>query len=114
MTHRGEIVAKAVRMSGIKITDLAKRLKKSRKWVYDSFENKSLSYDVILSIGKVIHHDFSKEFPQLSEAKSSKKSQLVAEARTKYSLDDNSAEYWKNKYLHLLEEYNLLLIKKSK
>src|SRR3989344_3069710 len=114
MTHRGEIVAAAVRLSGIKITDLAKRLKKSRKWVYDCFDNKSLSFDVILAVGKIIHHDFSKEFPQLSETKSTKKIQILAESRSKYSLDDNSAEYWKNKYLHLLEEYNLLLIKKSK
>lgn len=111
MTHRGEIVAKAVKLSGVKITDLAKKLKKSRKWLYDSFANKNLSFDVILAIGKVIRHDFSEDFPQLTSIHS--KPAKLADSKIKYAADQNSVEYWKNKYLLLLEEYNQLL-KKAK
>ena len=59
MQHRGEIVEKVVRESGFPIAELARRLKKSRRHIYNMFQNPHLSLDEILQIGKIIHYDFT-------------------------------------------------------
>lgn len=100
MQHKGEIVERAVRQSGIPLTKLVGRLGKSRKWIYNAFENPHLSIDYILEIGNAIHYDFTNEIKELSS-----NSNLVSEPKPHYQ----DAEYWKNKYLHLLEEYKTLL-----
>ena len=101
MQHRGEIVEIAVRQSGIPLTILVNRLGKSRKWIYNAFENPQLSIDVILEIGKQIHYDFSFEIKELASINYFNEPQAVY----------GDAEHWKNKYLHLLEEYKMLLEK---
>jgi predicted transcriptional regulator len=103
MQHRGEIIKIAVYKSGFSISELAKRLGKSRRWMYLMFENNSVSLDIVLQIGKIIHHDFSDTIKELST------SLKVNESPTAYEKEEISTDYWKNKYLKLLEEYNLLL-----
>lgn len=99
MQHKGEIVEKAVRQSGIPLTKIVLRLGKSRKWLYNAFENPHLSIDYILEIGKVIHFDFSYEIKELSTVK----------VLSKLDQEPSEVEFWKNKYLNLLEEYKTLL-----
>jgi hypothetical protein len=101
MQHRGEIVEKAVRESGFPIAELARRMKKSRRHIYNLFENPNLSLDEILQIGKIIHYDFSELFTEVSKSKS-----VVEEPAATYG---ESAVYWKDKYIALLEKYNALL-----
>ena len=103
MQHRGEIIKIAVYKSGFSISELAKRLGKSRRWMYLMFENNSVSLDIVLQIGKIIHHDFSDTIKELST------SLKVNESPTAYEKEGISTDYWKDKYLKLLEEYNLLL-----
>ncbi len=109
MQHRGEIMEHAVRQSGYSLTKLTQRLGKSRRWIYHAFENPILSIEVILEIGKIIHHDFSDEIVDLKRY-----SAKIAEPLTSLqNQSENSIisqnEYWKNKYLLLLEKYNALL-----
>ena len=59
MQHRGKILKEAIYKSGIPITELAKRLGKSRMWMYLMYNNSTVSLDLVLQIGKLIHHDFS-------------------------------------------------------
>jgi hypothetical protein len=99
MQHKGEIVEKAVRQSGIPLTKLVARLGKSRKWIYNAFENPQLSFDVIIEIGKIIHYDFSQDFKELKNTQIS----------TRETLSISEVEFWKNKYLLLLEDYKKLL-----
>lgn len=98
MIHRGEIVEQAVRASGHKLSQLALKLGKSRKWLYDAFENPMLSIEHILEIGRIIHHDFIQDIPEL---------------RRNYLQTDNAPEVeevkWKDKYITLLEEHQKLL-----
>jgi len=103
MQHRGEIVRKAVYESGISITKLAEKLGKSRRWVYQMFENSNVSIDMVLQIGEILHHDFSGEIKELQ------KHGVLSDQKQTYELTDKEVEYWKNKYLILLEEYNQLL-----
>ena len=104
MQHRGEIIKEAVYKSGYPITELAKRMGKSRRWVYLLFENNTVSIDIMLQIGKIIHYDVSEELNTPSANLFT-----VNEPPSLYISDE---EYWKNKYLNLLEEYNELLKKK--
>ncbi|WP_343748356.1 hypothetical protein [Fluviicola sp.] len=103
MQHRGEIVEQVIRQSGFPITIIAQKLGKSRRWMYLMFDNPQVDIETILAIGKIIHHDFSAEIKELN-------------ALTPNSFEDpenpynnESKEYWKNKYLKLLEDYNELL-----
>ena len=100
MIHRGEIIEQAIRQSGISITEVAKRLGKSRQHLYNLFDDPNISLDSILQIGKIIHYDFTKEIAELKS--------LNQAIQNKVTLQEND-EYWKDKYLHLLEKYNSLL-----
>lgn len=107
MQHRGEIVKKAVYKSGFPITELAKRLSKSRRWIYLMFENSNVSLDIVIQIGKIIYYDFKDEIKELTSYQN-----IINESVDEYQDDELNLEYWKNKYLKLLEEYNEILKKK--
>lgn len=106
MQHRGEIVEQAVRQSGLSLTKLATRIGKSRKWIYDSFQNPNLSIEYIIAIGKIIYHNFSLE---INELKNKNFSQQGTE-----NTNDSSDNFWKDKYIELLEKHNQLLEKVEK
>lgn len=103
MQHRGEIIKKAIYKSGISITALAYKLGKSRRWVYQMFDNCNVSLDMVIKIGNLIHHDFSTEIDELK----------IIIDNNNISENDKNVDYWKNKYLKLLEEYNEQLKKES-
>ena len=104
MQHRGEIIKKAVYNSGCTITEIAKCIGKSRKWMYLMFENSNVSLDIVLQIGKIIHYDFTDEIKEFSPSQ-----KVLEKSSLNSKKEDPNAEYWKNKYLNLLEEYNELL-----
>ena len=66
MEHRGEIIEKAIRNSGIPLTSIARKVGKSRQWVYLLFQNPNVSLNVVIQIGKIIYHDFSGEIKGLT------------------------------------------------
>ncbi len=105
MQHRGEIVERAIRQSGYPISAIAKKLGKSRRWMYLMFDNTQIDLETILSIGNIIHHDFSDEIKELGAINTNS----VADPENAYN--NQTKEYWKNKYLKLLEDYNELLKK---
>lgn len=98
MKHRGEIIKKAIEQSGIKKIDVAKSMKMSQSSLYRLFEDPFVTYDDILQIGKIIKHNFSKEFPEL------------ANPLTK-SQEDNLD--YKLKYMELAEKYIKVLEEKE-
>jgi hypothetical protein len=107
MLHRGEIIEKAIRESGYSITKVAQRLGKSRRWMYLLFDNPSVSIELILQIGKIIYHDFSLEFPEITFGK-----KVTSEPEIKGYVSKDEVSFWKEKYFALLEEYNALLKQK--
>ena len=107
MQHKGEIIEKAVRASGYPISKLAKKLGKSRKWMYLQFENQNVSIDYIIEIGEIIHYDFLEEINELRRYKN-----VFNNSPLKNKVED--VEYWKDKYLKLLEKHNLLITQKIK
>lgn len=97
MEHRGEIIREAVYRSGYTITEISKCLGRSRRWMYLMFENRNVSLDLIIKIGKIIHYDFTPDIKELNSSSINK--------------EETDIEFWKNKYLKLLEEYNEILKK---
>jgi transcriptional regulator with XRE-family HTH domain len=95
MTHRGQIVEKIVRQSGYALIKIADKLEVSRTTLYNRFNDADLSWEFIKRLGKVIHYDFSLEFPELKEDLN--------------LLEENSAYKLERKYMRLLEKYNKLL-----
>lgn len=65
--HRGEIVEKAVRNSGLPIKKLAERLGISRNTLYSRFRDPEVSYKFIAAVSNVVHYDFLIDFPELEE-----------------------------------------------
>ncbi|MCH2223623.1 MAG: helix-turn-helix domain-containing protein [Crocinitomicaceae bacterium] len=113
MQHKGEIIERCIRESGYSITKLAKRMGKSRRWVYQIFESSNVSIDYILDIGKIIHHDFSEDINELKSYSASLANQMLMEPPQKFESDKEEVEFWKNKYLLILEKYNELLTNKE-
>lgn len=112
MIHRGELVEEAVRQSGMSLTEVAKRLGKSRRHLYNLFEDPHLSLETVLQIGKIIHHDFTLNtqlFPSNLES-------IFSDNKPDYNKRNANEEaaYWKEKYIALLEKYNALLERISK
>lgn len=103
MQHRGEIVERAIRQSGYPISAIAKKLGKSRRWMYLMFDNNQIDIETILQIGNIIHHDFSDEIREMNSINTNS----FADPENQYN--NQTTEYWKDKYLKLLEDYNELL-----
>lgn len=112
LTHHGnvgEIVEKVVRRSGISVTELAHRMHVNRRSVYNWFSQKYLSFKIVHQVGCVLGHDFSIEFPD----------QFAIEPEKGVLLEDiehpeyETAYYWKDKYINLLEKYNQQLEKQA-
>lgn len=108
MMHKGEIIENAIRQSGYSITDIAKKLKISRRHLYNLFQKYNIDNDTVSEIGKIINHDFSGEIKGLAI-------QILEEPSAKYITElerlKEEVNLWKNKYISLLEEHKLLLEK---
>lgn len=90
--HIGNIVQNQVKKSGIKIAELARRINKSRRFIYILFENKDAPLHYVEKIGNALHYDFSSEISGINKIK-------------------EIEVCWKDKYISLLEEHNELLKK---
>ena len=109
MQHKGEIIEKAVRESGHSITKLAQKMGKSRRWVYQIFDSAVVPIDYIMEIGKIIHYDFSQDIKGIKLYVNDMPPSGVKEGRFTGKTGSDEAEYWKEKYMTLLEKYNDLL-----
>lgn len=107
MTHRGKIVEKVARTESGNISDLAKKLGyKSRTTIYLHFEDRELPYEVINQYGKALKHDFTQEFPDMVVT------EPVVDYKPKTQRElEREADYWKGKYIELLERYNEMVLK---
>lgn len=113
--HYGQIVEYRVRKNGYCISDLARATNVNRRSIYNWFDQKYLKVEIIYKIGCVIRHDFSQEFPEIFASEDFKIIHQVPDSQAYYKHEYSSKEneIWKNKYLHLLEIFNEMLIKES-
>ena len=108
--HNGEIIELAGRRDKISISELSRKLKVSRKSIYNWFKKENLSLELINKIGDVLNHDFMKELPEKYEDLNVELSKLKHGNDLNENFNPNLAHYWKTKYINLLENYTNLLV----
>ena len=106
--HRGKILAIAVKQSRYTKEKAAQRAEYSRSSYYKHIANPDLDFDILMRYGKAISHDFTEEFPEMPKY-------LLEDPQETYNKPVTVEElirerdYWKDKYLDLLEKYNRLI-----
>ncbi|HET9056236.1 MAG TPA: helix-turn-helix transcriptional regulator [Chitinophagaceae bacterium] len=107
------MLATAVEATGLNKEDVAKKAGYSRSAYYKHIENPDLDYSILISYGKAIKYDFTDEIPEMPKYLLEEPDELYGRPR---SLEDaiKILEQWKDKYLELLEKYNLLMEEKMK
>ncbi|MEJ6981376.1 helix-turn-helix domain-containing protein [Pedobacter sp. P351] len=107
--QKGEIVELVIRRNHISISELSRKLKVSRRSIYNWFTQESLSREIIYKIGEVLHHDFSVEFPDMFDSSTLVNTQI--DGNNSAAINElESVNYWRNKYINLLEKHNNFLI----
>ena len=104
--HHGNTIEKVIRREGHSLTDVARLARVNRRSVYNWFMKPKLKPDIIHRIGHVIDHDFSIEFPDLFTTDDFRAKHKAEPAATPAV---EEFDIWREKYLDLLERYNLLL-----
>jgi transcriptional regulator with XRE-family HTH domain len=56
--HIGEKIAQVFQESGIKITELAKRMNTSQRNLYSIFKRKTITVDMLKEVSKALNYDF--------------------------------------------------------
>jgi DNA-binding Lrp family transcriptional regulator len=106
MMHKGEIIEKAVRESNVPVALIAKKMNISRGTIYNIFDRIEVDNDTILKIGAIIHYDFTEKLPKLKNLTIPISPQFDPQETHRLR---EEVDYWKGKYIALLEEYNKLL-----
>lgn len=113
--HYGHIMERIIRRNGYSISELARLTNVNRRSIYNWFNQKNLKAEIIFRIGCALKHDFSEEFPELfSENDFEKVVTSKPTDATQIAGNEESSNYWKDKYISVLEEYNRLLVKQVK
>ena len=100
---RGEALKNAIKNSDLNITQVTKRAGYSRGSYYNHIADPELPYEVLETYGKVLHYDFSHDFPDMMKYISFSK-----ESDIEYMTVDQlrrELEKYKKKYHELLEKY---------
>ena len=108
--HVGNVLEQVLRMERIGISELSRKLKVSRRTIYNWFDQENLNLQILLEVGNIIGHDFTAELPETlirnhRHLLNTEDSSSLANA----DIDNNSVYFWMNKYISLLEKYNDLL-----
>ncbi|MGN2373509.1 TetR/AcrR family transcriptional regulator [Sphingobacterium spiritivorum] len=107
--HRGEILKEVFEDQGVNISKVAKKIGVDRATVYRHFADRQLSIDYIVKYGQAIDYDFSKYFPELLQVVQDPSIDFEKKAPKTYSELERDVNYWKDKYIDLLEQYNRLI-----
>ncbi|MBL4677992.1 MAG: helix-turn-helix transcriptional regulator [Mucilaginibacter sp.] len=102
--HNGEKVKSIIRRSRYSVSELAAALKVTRRTVYNWLNDQNLKRDTIYKIGQLLRHDFSIEFPNLFRSRD-----FQFDGPLSFRINPSESEYFKDRYLELLQKYNDLL-----
>ncbi|SDG66883.1 hypothetical protein SAMN05421827_10997 [Pedobacter terrae] len=109
LIDRGKILEKVVQDMGISIAEVARKTNYERTTVYRHFSKSDLDYAIILKYGKALKYDFSVQFPELLDFTSQYDAPLSDYKVITVADALKERDYWKDKYVALLERHNELL-----
>jgi len=111
--HYGQIIEKRIRNSGYSIAEVARLMGVNRRSVYNWFNCEKLNTRTLERIGYVLKCDFALDFPDLFEpghfAALEQKPSVQNSNLQPLTLAQVHEDYWKDKYIILLEAYKSLL-----
>lgn len=121
--HKGKIVEAAIKKSGFRMKALANKLGIARNTLYTRLKDAHIKDAFIIEIGKVIHYDFSNDFPgiykkNVKQDNAEKPDYTPKGDGYKYSDELHAMmgdpyfvrlQKLNKKYLRLMEDYNKLL-----
>jgi len=110
LLKQGEILERLVRRDRMGISELSRKLNVSRRTIYNWFGQDRIGHEVIWQVGKLLGQDLSSSFPEAFPRYGSESTGQATEAGKQIGSDSNSVYFWMNKYIHLLEKYNDLLV----
>ena len=109
MPHRGEILEAIVRKKHNNLSELGRQMKLDRGTLYRHFGDADLDDGTILQYAKALKYDFSKEFPDLLSYTSMLQEPLEEYRPITVSEALQEVDYWRKKYIELLEAHTALL-----
>jgi predicted RNase H-like HicB family nuclease len=114
LINRGKVLEKVFKASGFSLTELSKRVAYDRTTVYRHFAKPDIEFPILIKYGKALNHDFTVEFPELSNYFSQIEEPI--NAYTTHTLAEalKERDIWKDKYIRLLEKHNALILKSYK
>ncbi|MBC7566896.1 MAG: helix-turn-helix transcriptional regulator [Pedobacter sp.] len=98
--HMGRLLEKVIRKKGLNISKLANAIGVDQRSMYNWFAEPELEAGVLEKIAEAIEYDFTADLPTAII----KDPELIAS-----DAEIRDDEYWKNKYINLLERYSGLL-----
>lgn len=110
LLKQGEILERLVRRDRMGISELSRKLNVSRRTIYNWFGQDRIGHEVIWQVGRLLGQDLSSSFPEAFPKYSSEPTSQTADPGKQIGSDSNSVYFWMNKYIHLLEKYNDLLV----
>lgn len=112
LIHRGKILKKIIENQSpkISIAQIARKIGYDRTTVYQHFNNDKLEYSTILKYGKALKHDFSVEFPDMLAYISLVEEPIAEYRAVSVSEALKERDYWKDKYIALMEKHNELIM----
>jgi DNA-binding CsgD family transcriptional regulator len=109
--HHGQLLERVVRRAPIGISEIARKLKISRRTIYNWFESDKINLDVLRKIGHIIGYNFSTDLPEEFMAdKIQGMDQQFNQMPFIHSTQNDTAYYWMGRYIQLLENVNQTLL----
>ncbi|RYE51191.1 MAG: hypothetical protein EOP48_18570 [Sphingobacteriales bacterium] len=107
--HRGELLKNVISKSDLNITTITKRAGYNRSSYYNHILLADLSYVILEKYGKAMGYDFSKILPEMRSYISFEEPE--GSYGEPFTIENviKQRDTWKDKYLQLLEKYNVLI-----
>lgn len=112
--HRGEILQNAITKKGISLSEVGRRMGCDRSTVFRHTQKDTLDDAILLKYGRALDYDFTIDIPELFDSM-----KMVNEPSPEYrnrTYDEllSERDYYKDKYINLLEKYTKLVEDRSK
>ena len=104
---RGRLLAIAVEGTGLNKEDVAAKAGYSRSAYYKHIENPNLDDHILIAYGRAMNYDFTEHLPELPKYLKQDGDSANSNAELLRQRD-----YWKDKYVELLEKYNKMIEEK--
>lgn len=108
--HRGQLLEDAVKASGLKKEKVAIKAGYQRTSYYKHIKEPDLAYHILTAYGRAIRYDFTEVLPEMPKY-------MIQEPEDTYELTPEESrkqiDYWRNKYIDLMERYTQLVIETS-